>query len=495
MVLGSHGCVSILQPIELTSRVRFAGAACAVRAAGAPAGHECRNRLFTGTMAAVDRDTLLQTGLATSSSLGHSPPRGWLCRVVSGPSSGETVTLGARCIVVGADPTCEFRIEDPTVSRRHAELEALPDGVRVRDLGSKNGTRFQASRITEVVVPAGASVEFGRSTAQFWAAPRRFMPPSNRQRFGGLVGQSSAIREVFAVLELASPTDVPVIVEGETGTGKELVARAIHDHSQHADKPFVVADCTVPNEQLIESHLFGHVRGAFTGAVAARKGAFVLAEGGTLFFDEIGDLPLGAQAKLLRALEQKTVTPVGSDRSVHVSLRVVAATHRNLQQMAEAGTFRFDLLQRLSVIHVHIPPLRERLDDIPALVQFFYEGRGVDPGPIDGENLAELRGYAWPGNVRELRNVLDRAWVLSSGGVAFRDLCLSLQPSGARVSALAVDTALTFKEAKQNCVTAFEREYIAELFAQNQYNVTRTAQRAGLAPRHLRRLLQRYGFK
>ncbi|RMH38912.1 MAG: FHA domain-containing protein [Deltaproteobacteria bacterium] len=424
----------------------------------------------------------------------RTAPRSWVVQVV-GAAEPVQASLGARPIVVGAGRDCDLILDDPQVSRRHAELRATPEGVFVRDLGSTNGTFWQGSRVTEAVIPVGATVTFGATAVRIVPAEVPSVPPSPRRRFGGLVGRSLAMRELFAVLELAAPTDATVLIEGESGTGKELAARAIHDHSPRAHVPLVVVDCSAVTDTLLDSHLFGHVRGAFTGAVADRKGAFVEASGGTLFLDELGELSLPSQAKLLRALEDQTVQPVGSDRRIAVDTRVVAATNRDLARMVEEGTFRFDLFYRLAVVHARIPALRERPEDIPELVAHFYEGRGVDPGPIDGPNLDKLQRYAWPGNVRELRNVLERAWALSGPrGAAFRDLRLFLGTADAAPPAEFIDTSLPFKDAKERWVDGFERRYLAAVYAQYDRNITRAAEHAGINRRHFRELLRKHGI-
>ncbi|MBK9036778.1 MAG: sigma 54-dependent Fis family transcriptional regulator [Myxococcales bacterium] len=438
----------------------------------------------------IDRTTMLTTGVATSTTRGRTAPRTWLARL----ATGGQVALGARPVVLGAHATCDLVIDQPKVSRRHAELTAVGGGVRVKDLGSTNGTWWQGSRITELVVPGGATIEIGGAALRIVAADALVLPPSARERFGALVGHSVAMRELFAVLELAAPSDATVLVEGESGTGKELVARALHEHSAHAKGPFVVVDCSAIAEHLIDSHLFGHVRGAFTGAERDRKGAFVEASGGTLFLDELGELPLTVQAKLLRALEAQTVQPVGADRPVTVDTRVVAATHRDLARMVEAKEFRFDLFYRLAVVHVALPPLRERPDDLPLLVAAFYAARGAEAGPVDGDNLERLRRHAWPGNVRELRNVLERAWALSGGLVPFRDLRLWVEITTAPPAADAIDTALPFKEAKERWNDVFERRYLAAVHAAAGGNITHAAEHAGINRRHFRELLYKHGL-
>ncbi len=439
----------------------------------------------------IDRTTLLQSGLATSATRGRTAPRSWIARLVH---SGGQVALGARPVVLGAHASCDLVVDEAKVSRRHVELSAVEGGVRVKDLGSTNGTFWQGSRITEVIVPGGATIEVGGAQVRISAADVLLVPPSERDRFGAMTGRSIAMRELFAVLELAAPSDATVLIEGESGTGKELAARAIHDHSARARGPFVVVDCSAIPENLIDSHLFGHVRGAFTGAERDRKGAFVEASGGTLFLDELGELPLPAQARLLRALEAQTVQPVGADRPVSVDTRVVAATHRDLARLVAIKEFRFDLFYRLAVVHVAIPPVRERLEDLAALIGAFYTARGAAPGPVDGDNLERLRRHAWPGNVREVRNVLERAWALSGGLVPFRDLKLWVEVQAAPTMGEVVDTALPFKDAKERWNDHFERRYLASVFATQGGNITRAAEHAGINRRHFRELLYKHGL-
>jgi DNA-binding NtrC family response regulator len=470
-------------------------------------------------MSSIDPRTLMQTGLATQATRGRTAIRSCLCRVMSSDRVVNEVALGARPVSVGAARECDLVLTDPQVSRQHAELQLCHDGIRVRDLGSTNGTFWQGTRLTEAVVPLGAAVRVGGTTLRFLSADVPAVAPSERRRFGGMVGQSVTMRELFAVLELAAPSEATVLIEGESGTGKELAARALHDHSARARVPLVVVDCSAISDSLLDSHLFGHVRGAFTGAQSDRKGAFVEASGGTVFLDEIGELSMPAQARLLRVLEAQTVQPVGSDRTVKVDTRVVAATHRDLPRMVEEKQFRFDLFYRLAVVHVAIPPLRERLDDLAELVRHFYEGRRVDPGPVGGANLARMEAYAWPGNVRELRNVLERAWTMAGpGGARFADLKLSMDPSGlashaaahaapARAPAVAmplvkpgapdpfaIDLGQPFKEAKERWLDVFERRYLEGVFADCDRNISRASLRAGINRRHFRNLLRKHGI-
>ncbi len=440
-----------------------------------------------------DLRTLIQTGLAMSLTKGRTAPRSYSLQVVG--HDQPPVALGARTIAIGAHHTCDLVIVDPQVSRKHAEVAITPDGIRVKDLGSTNGTWFQGTRIGEEVVLPGSTIRFGDTSVRISAIDAPSLPPSERDHFGKMAGQSVAMRELFAVLEMASPTDATVLVEGESGTGKELAAQAIHDASGRAAQPFVVVDCSSISEQLIDSHLFGHVKGAFTGADRERKGAFVEASGGTLFLDELGELPLAVQARLLRALEAQTVQPVGADKPIKVDTRVVAATHRDLQRMVAAKEFRFDLFYRLAVVHVALPALRDRLEDLPHLVATFYARKGIEPGPIDGDNLDKLRRYAWPGNVRELRNALERAWALSGANNKFRGLRLWLDTSAvAPQSSEVIDTSLPFKDAKERWNDQFEKRYVSMVWSANSNNVTHAADHAGLSRRHFRELLYKHGL-
>jgi transcriptional regulator with GAF, ATPase, and Fis domain len=292
-----------------------------------------------------------------------------------------------------------------------------------------------AERFHGLVAEAAASGltdELRRLVATAWYDPEPASPAASSEepteappsRFG-MIGASPALARVFDMLAKVAPSDVSVLVLGETGTGKELVARALHDHSRRAKKPFLAENCAAVPANLLESELFGHVKGAFTGAVQDRPGHFVAADGGTLFLDEIGDMPLEMQAKLLRVLQDGEVRPVGSNRSRHVNVRVVAATNKDLQAACRAGEFREDLYFRLAVITLQLPPLRDRVGDVPILARYFLRrairevGREVR---LSGEALEALEAWRWPGNVRELENELRRAAALCDGTIRREDL-------------------------------------------------------------------------
>ena len=403
-----------------------------------------------------------------------------------------------RALVVGSDPACDLVLSDPRGSRRHMSIETSEggEGFTVADLGSKNGTLYHGAAIAAVTVPAGATLRIGKTYLRIQPEPCGLdLPPSERRRLGDLVGESLAMRELFAVLERAADSEVAVLLEGETGTGKELSARAIHEHGARRRGPFVAIECGSLPEGLIESELFGHVRGAFTGAMAARKGAFVRASGGTLFLDELDSLPLHLQPRLLRALESRKVRPVGGDEEVEVDVRVIAAAQRDLSTAVASGAFRPDLYYRLAVLRVVLPPLRHRREDLAPTIRHLLALRGFpQEGPIAGPNLERLTAHGWPGNVRELRNVIDRALALSPGARDFSELRISLPGDPDEREPLVVRADRPFAEAKQRVIDAFERGYLGQLFAEHEGNISAIARAAELDRKHLRALLRKHGL-
>jgi len=420
--------------------------------------------------------------------------------VVAGPDEGAEVPLEGSTRV-GTAPDCELVLSDEHISRCHVVFEAGGGRIAVKDAGSLNGTFLGGARVVEAELPLGSVLRLGPHTA-IALHPRwhvREVRPSPRRSFGELLGESAAMREVFAILERVAPTDVSVLIEGETGTGKEVAARSIHAESPRASGPYVVFDCGAVPRELAESELFGHKRGAFSGAVADRAGAFQRADGGTICLDEIGELPLDLQPKLLRVLEAHEVRSVGDDAMRKVDVRVLAATNRDLHAEARRGTFREDLLYRLDVVRVRVPPLRHRPQDIPILVRRLLQGRVGDDAPIDGENLSRLMGYAWPGNIRELKNALMRAVALApshDGRVRFSDLVLNLGPAACApieigLSYPGVGSPLPYKEAKEQLLASFERAYVEALLARHGGNMTRAASAAGLSRKHVYELVRR----
>jgi DNA-binding NtrC family response regulator len=429
----------------------------------------------------------------------RAPIRAAQLRVVDGPDRGLEIDLPAICVVLGTDPACDVALTDAFVSRRHCSIAPHPQGFAVADLGSRNGTVIDGVAVGKVVAPPGACLRIGKSLVQLVPADEVVdIPPSTNDRFGALYGGSIAMRQVFAILERAAKSPAPILFLGESGTGKELMARGIHDHSPRKAGPFVTFDCGASTENLIESDLFGHVRGAFTGAATDRVGAFAAADGGTLFLDEIGDLPVGLQPKLLRRLEAGEVVPLGGRKPEKYDVRVVAATHRDVFAEVARGGFRGDLYYRLAVVEVHVPPLRQRKEDVAHLVRLFLERAGAAQlaAQVGGTALERLERYHWPGNVRELRNVITRAVALSGPDDDFQSLPFVLRPTAAAPDeAPAFRADRPFHEAKDELIARFEREYLADLVQRAGGNLSQAARLAGLERKFLYKLLERAGLR
>ena len=401
--------------------------------------------------------------------------------VIGGPDAGRIVHATTASCVIGTHDSADLALTDPTVSRFHCEI-VLQDGrAVVRDLGAKNRTLLDGVAVIAAPIEDGAVLTLGKTTIRF-ARDRGSLrlPMSPRDRFGALVGRSAVMRHVFALLERAAASDTTVLLGGETGTGKDAAALAIHHESTRAEQPFVVVDLASAPPNLLASELFGHERGAFTGADVARAGAFERAAGGTVFLDEIGDLDLELQPQLLRVLETKTVQRIGSATRIPVDVRVIAATHRDLRADVNARRFRSDLYYRLAVLEVRMPALRERAEDIPLIVDSLLAE--LDPaGEIgsvrDRVWVASLLRNAWPGNVRELRNHLERAIGLGRGS----------QPE--------IDVATPLKQARSQWVQLFENKYLAELLRAHGGNVSAAARAARIDRVHFYRLMSRAGLR
>ena len=315
-----------------------------------------------------------------------------------------------------------------------------------------------------------------------------------QERHEDLIGDSAAMRRLRETVAKAAPTPATVLITGESGTGKELVARALHAQGSRADRPLVQVNCAAIPEELIESELFGHEKGSFTGAVRKQIGKFVAADGGTIFLDEIGDMSARTQAKVLRVLQSGEVEPVGSSEHLIVDVRVIAATHRDLQAEIAAGRFREDLYYRLAVIPVHTPPLRERLEDVPLLVDYFVRRYTQDNYPLrtfSSEALDYLRGLSWKGNVRELKNLVERLLILGTGDSIDRDAILAAgKVPGAEMSEalLAVGTLREFRESA-------ERLFLVHKLEKNNWNVTQTAQEIQTPRSNLYKKMEQYEIK
>ncbi|HXU01976.1 MAG TPA: sigma 54-interacting transcriptional regulator [Polyangia bacterium] len=419
--------------------------------------------------------------------------------VRSWPELAWTDEGGAhRCVLtgrttIGSAPGAQVRIADREVSRLHAELEPSDRGTWVRDLGSRNGTSVENLQVGAALVPDGARIRMGGTEVVLRypaaASPVELWPGD---RFGGLLGASTPMRELFAQMARVAQTDAPVLILGETGTGKELAARAIHDASARAAGPFVIVDCAALASSIIEGELFGHARGAFTGAIAARAGSFEAAHGGTIFLDEIGELPSALQPKLLRVLESRTIKRLGESEHRPIDVRLVAATHRDLRRMVNAAAFREDLYFRIAVLPLVLPPLRARKDDIPLLFQHFLNRRQ----PVEPVSPRELAEMPWLGNVRELRNFVERACAIGA-----KD---ALQASRVPVSDVGAAPAETnpggvafdqpFKEFRERWIDQGEREYLQRLLERHGRNVPAAAEEAGLDRTYVYRLIRKHGL-
>ena len=428
--------------------------------------------------------------------------RRYTLKVLKGPDKGLEKSYEKRQVYIGTGPECQFRLTDPTVSRSHARIEFDESGYRVRDEDSKNGVVVSDLKVMDASLPAEAEIVLGETRLLFGLGTETVdISIAKESRFGKMFGKSVEMREVFGILMRVAPTDATVLIEGESGTGKELVAEALHQYSPRRPKPFVVFDCSACPRDLLESELFGHVRGAITGAVRDRMGALEEASGGTLFLDEVGELPLEMQPKLLRALEKLEIKPVGGNRRVRLDVRILCATNRNLAEEVAAGNFRKDLFYRIGVIHIQIPPLRKRPDDIPLLSGHFLAelaGRsGSTPPRLAYETVEKLKEYPWPGNVRELRNFLERSVILAGAlQGAERPLELTgpkqfpISGHGDPDEILRVSFDEPFKDVKDGLIREFETRYFSRLLKKTEGNVSKAARLAGIHRKSLEYLLK-----
>jgi transcriptional regulator with GAF, ATPase, and Fis domain len=420
--------------------------------------------------------------------------------VVAGPDAGQVAELPGPEARVGSGKNCHLVLKDPTVSRHHLSLRVEEDGIRVLDAGSRNGSTVDGLRVRDAYARPDSVIALGNTTLRLRLLDDVVeLPLSTRQQFGSLLGRSVPMRALFAVLERVAPGDTTVLIEGETGTGKELVAEAIHEESRRATGPFIVFDCSAISASLIESELFGHVRGAFTGAVVDREGAFEAADGGTLFLDEIGELPLDLQPKLLRALERHEIRRVGSNAPLQIDVRIVAATNRTLAREVDRGAFREDLYYRLDVVRLTLPPLRERADDIPLLVDHFVQqqARPGQPAPValPRQTVRALQGQAWPGNVRELRNAVSRALSLGTRAGAAEPDESATAGSAADGVLPSVNLGVPLKRALEQLADGFEKAYISEALRQTEGNVSRAADLAQVNRKYIQRALKRFQLR
>jgi len=421
-----------------------------------------------------------------------APSASFLLRVTEGPDVGQEFVLDVAepgPMLLGQSPSCSIRLTDREVSRRHASLEIEGRRLRIVDQQSTNGTFVDGVAIVEAFVSGGELVRVGTSALGVERRePRSAQVRGERMGFGRFVGRSPELQRLYPLIERLAASEVSIVIEGETGTGKEVLAEAIHEHSKRAAGPYVVLDCTTIAPSLVESELFGHERGAFTGASQQRPGVFEQAHGGTLFIDEIGDLEISLQPKLLRALERGEVRRIGGTQPIRVDVRVIAATRRDLDRAVQDGTFRDDLFHRLAVGRIALPPLRKRRGDVLVLCQQFWKELGGESS-LPGHLLERWESYSWPGNVRELRNAIARQ-------VAMGDLASHEQVEAARseVSGDSVDSADTIREilnarlpfpvARVRVLEELQKAYVQRALAEHDGNVEEAAHALGIGRRY-----------
>jgi two-component system, NtrC family, response regulator HydG len=442
--------------------------------------------------------TLLQVRFSPT-----APAKVWFVLVVvEGVDRGKrfVVAQDASRSLVGQSVTCAIQLTDRTVSRRHASLDIVGDRLRVTDLESRNGTFLNEIPILDAWARGGEMLQVGSTRLLIEARPSEARPAlSPEVQFGKIAGASTEMRRLYPLCQRLADATLPVIIEGETGTGKELLAESMHLMGPRRAGPFIVFDCTAVPPSLIESELFGHVRGAFTGAHRDRKGVFELARGGTLLIDEIGDLELSLQAKLLRAIDRAEVRAVGADTTTATDVRIIAATRRDLDREVQAGRFRDDLLHRLSVARIELPPLRERKGDVRFLTHRFWTELGGGGRPITPDMLLRWEDERWPGNVRELRNAVARHLVLGE----LEELAESAAPDetapppsvtgfDALISRI-LAAGLPLREARETVILEFEKRFVVETLRAQKGNVTHAAAQAGVARRYFQQLKTKVG--
>jgi DNA-binding NtrC family response regulator len=425
--------------------------------------------------------------------------------VQTGPAAGrelstekDRIRIGNARVPPGKDGTGnDLPLDDKKVSRLHCEISRTEKGWLLVDLESTNGTWLDGKRVERAYLSPGNTLVVGDSCILFAPIDEEIVvDPDKEGSFGEMVGRSLKMRQIFGLLKRIAPMEVSVLITGETGTGKELVARGLHECSLRAKGPLVVLDCGSIPENLIESELFGHEKGAFTGATSAREGAFERAKGGTIFLDEIGELRLDMQPRLLRVLENREVRRVGGQDVIDIDVRVVAATNRDLAKEVQEGNFREDLFFRLNVINVQLPPLRARREDIPQLITHALSQPEVVQAHgqkrITPAAMGVLQSYAWPGNARELFNVVSHIITFSDGpDVDVQHLPPRITGAGQK-QPLPFNEHLGFHEAKEQLLESFEREYLTALLKRCEGNISRAARESGMHRKSIERLVKKY---
>ena len=439
----------------------------------------------------MSRERSTITAMLDEAPLHSRQMRGGLFLVIRGPDRGATIALGSEPLSFGSGKECSLVLSDRTVSRKHFIVEREDDEVIVSDCGSTNGVRIAGLRIDRAAIGFGAEIKLGHTVLKF-VPDEEFVEPEASQStaFGSIVGADVRMRQMFTLLDEVARTDATVLLEGETGTGKELIAEELHAHSPRRKGPFVVLDCGSVPKDLVASILFGHVKGAFTNAINDREGVFAAANGGTVFLDEIGELELGLQPALLRALDKRTVCRLGSTTHQRFDARVIAATNRDLRAEIANKRFREDLYYRLAVMRIAVPPLRDRGSDIPRLVEHYVTM--FSPGTqIRPEDMQRLVQHSWPGNVRELRNAMERACLLARDGAINLDGAIE---NDRGIAPIAGRIDLPFKIAKNQLVDAFERDYVEALMGRHKNNLSAASREAQIDRKHLRELIHKHGI-
>jgi two-component system, NtrC family, response regulator HydG len=428
------------------------------------------------------------------------PTASFLVEVVSGPEQGGKLQVGGGRVLIGTSPVCDLVLTDERVSRRHLALSIEGATLRVEDLASTNGTFTNEIRITGAYLAGGETITIGKTLLLVTATTAEPEKIPRAVNFGRVLGTSSRMQRVYALARKVAASDIPCTIEGETGTGKEQLAEAIHEASPRARGPFVVFDCTAVPGNLMESALFGHEKGSFTGAATTRHGVFEQADGGTLFIDEIGDLDVSLQPKLLRALQRGEVQRVGGSGWIKCNVRILAATRRDLDREVQAGRFRDDLFFRLAVARIELPSLRERGGDVELLARSFWASLGPQAGPFPTEFLTRYREHPWPGNVRELLNTVVRWQALGEMGLADAlpesSRGSAEEPAEAESGSTSPDFVarlirddVPFSKARQLAALDFERRYVQSVLEKFGGNITKAAQASGIGRRYFHMLL------
>jgi two-component system nitrogen regulation response regulator GlnG len=412
---------------------------------------------------------------------------GCTIHVVQGPDTGRTLTISGRAVVIGKGADCDLRLTDISVSRRHVSITPCPSGLWLEDLGSKNGTLVDGLAVRSAFPHTGCSISIGESVLKLIPSTQSLLAaPSLEPALEGLTGSSAAMQDLYGLIRQVAPTEATVILKGETGTGKELAAQALHARSKRAGSPVVLFDCGNIDREILGSELFGHRRGAFTGAREDFRGAFERANGGTLFLDEVGELPLEVQSRLLGVLQRREVRPLGSEIARSVDVRIVAATHRDLEAMVVQGAFREDLYYRLAVVTIAIPPLRDRLSDIPQLVDRIVEAvDGVSQRHrASAEFLAALAQYSWPGNVRQLWNLVERSIVMAGSSTLLLPQHLGQFPP--------IQAARSGRDPRT--MDEVERETYCQALQRSGGNKARAARELGVSLATMKRKAKEFGL-